>query len=289
MTLRYGYGTNGFGSHRLDDALAVIADLGYDGVALTLDHPHLDPFDGRLARRTAEVARQLDQHGLAVVVETGARYILDPWRKHEPNLISTEGAQRRVDLLRRAVDVAADLGAEAVSFWSGTLPANIPAEVAWQRLTAGVTDVLQHAGRYGVRCAFEPEPGMFVDRLDGVLELRRRLGDPPLLGVTLDIGHIVCNEDTSVADAVRRAGPHLADVQLDDMRVGRHEHLEFGGGEVDLPEALAALTEVGYSGLAAVELPRHGHAAPVVAERSLAALRAAEAAAGRLQEVGRKC
>ena len=36
--LRFGYGTNGFANHRLGDALAVLADLGYQGVALTLDH-----------------------------------------------------------------------------------------------------------------------------------------------------------------------------------------------------------------------------------------------------------
>jgi sugar phosphate isomerase/epimerase len=58
-----------------------------------------------------------------------------------------------------------------------------------------------------------------------------------------------------------------------------HEHLEFGEGEVDLPAALGALLDVGYGGLAAVELPRHGHAAPAVAQRSLDALRAAEAQA----------
>ncbi len=57
--LRFGYGTNGFANHRLDDALAVIADLGYSGVALTLDHDHLDPFAPGLAGRVDAVARRL--------------------------------------------------------------------------------------------------------------------------------------------------------------------------------------------------------------------------------------
>ena len=39
-------------------------------VALTLDHPHLDPFDAGLAARTAKVGRQLDEFGLAVVIVT---------------------------------------------------------------------------------------------------------------------------------------------------------------------------------------------------------------------------
>jgi len=275
MTLRLGYGTNGFGSHRLEDALRVIADLGYDGVALTLDQPHLDPFDNALARRTAAVRQVLDQLGLAVVVETGARYVLDPWRKHEPSLVSDHGRERRIELLTRALDVADELGAEAVSFWSGTLPAGTDGAAGWSRLCDGVSRVLDHAGRYGVPCAFEPEPGMFVDRLDGVLELAERLGRPDLLRVTLDVGHVVCNEDEPIGEIVRRAAPLLANVQLDDMRRGVHEHLEFGEGEVDLPETLAALVASGYRGLASVELPRHGHAAPVVAERSLHALRGA--------------
>ena len=44
MTLRFAYNTNGAANHRLDDALALIADAGYDGVAVTLDIHHLDPF-----------------------------------------------------------------------------------------------------------------------------------------------------------------------------------------------------------------------------------------------------
>jgi sugar phosphate isomerase/epimerase len=52
-----------------------------------------------------------------------------------------------------------------------------------------------------------------------------------------------------------------------------HEHLEFGEGEIDFPPALAALA--GYRGQVAVELGRHGHAAPDVARRSIDFLRRA--------------
>lgn len=275
MSLRFGYGSNGFAGHRLDEALDVIAGLGYDGVALTLDHPHLDPFAPDLAGRTEQVRRRLDALGLAVVVETGARYVLDPWRKHEPTLVSDSGRERRIEYLCRAIRVAADLGADAVSFWSGTLPAGTSPEQGWQRLTEGTEQVLAEAERRGVVCAFEPEPGMFVDTITGVTELRRRLGAPVRLRYTVDIGHLVCNEREPVPDCIRGVGPLLANVQIDDMRRGVHEHLEFGEGEVDLPGALGALIGVGYPGLVAVELPRHSHAAPAVAARSLEALWAA--------------
>ena len=277
MTLRYGYGTNGFQSHRLDDALAVIADLGYDGVALTLDHLHHDPFARDLPARTATLRRRLDRLGLAVVVETGARYLLHPTRKHHPTLVSDEDRDRRVDYLHRAVEVAADLGAEAMSFWSGTLPAHVDDETGWSRLVDGTGRVLDLAERRDVTLAFEPEPGMFVATLDGVLELRRRMGHPDRLRVTLDLGHIVCNETRALADTIRRAGDLVANVQVDDMVPGVHEHLELGIGQVDFVAALRALTDVGYRGLAALELPRQGHDAPAVAERSLSFLRAAEA------------
>lgn len=279
MSLRFGYGSNGFAGHRLDEALAVIAGLGYDGVALTLDHPHLDPFAPDLAARTERVRRRLDALGLAVVIETGARYVLDPWRKHEPTLVSEDGRERRIDYLHRAIRVAADLGAEAVSFWSGTLPDGVPAEQGWQRLTAGVAEVLAEAERRDMRCAFEPEPGMFVDTLAGVAELRRRLGEPDRLAVTVDIGHCVCNEPAPPQDCIRETGPLLGNVQADDMRPGVHEHLEFGEGDVDLPATLGALRDVGYAGLVSVELPRHSHAAPAVAARALDALRTAAASA----------
>ncbi|WP_018638333.1 sugar phosphate isomerase/epimerase family protein [Parafrankia elaeagni] len=273
--LRFGYGTNGFTNHRLQDALAIIADLGYDGVALTLDHAHLDPFEPGLTRRTATVAARLADLGLAVVVETGARYLLDPRRKHEPTLVAEIGRARRTEFLCLAVDVAADLGAEAVSFWSGVRRPEVDPGAAWERLVAGCSTVTAHADRCGMPLGFEPEPGMLVEDVAGFERLRAQLGAPPLFGLTLDIGHVRCLEPDPVPDCVHRAGPHLRNVQIDDMCRGDHTHLEFGAGEIDFPPVLAALAQTGYRGLVAVELPRHSHAAPDVARRSIEFLRAA--------------
>ncbi|HEX6358439.1 EboA domain-containing protein [Actinophytocola sp.] len=274
MTFRLGYGTNGFANHRLDDALRVIADLGYTAVALTLDHNHLDPYADDAATQIDHVANLLDRLGLRSVVETGARYLLDPLHKHHPTLVCDE-PERRIDFLRRAIRVAGGIGADCVSFWSGIRPSDVDPSTAWRRMLDGVSEVLEEATVRDVPLGLEPEPGMFVEHLSDALRLREELGSPALFGITLDVGHCVAVEPEDAAACIRRAGDLLVNVQLDDMRTGVHEHLEFGEGELDLPATLAALSEVGYTGVAAVELPRHSHAAPVVASRAITALREA--------------
>lgn len=273
--LRYGYITNGLVQHRLD-ALTMLADVGYDGVGITLDPHHLDPYAPDLAARLAALSRRLDELDLAVVVETGASFLLDPRRKHEPTLLSDEGRDRRIDFLQRAVALAADLGAEVVSFWSGKVQPDVPAEIAWQRLIDGCEKVLESAEQHGVTLGFEPEPGMLVDRLDGYDKLLAALGHPARLGLTLDLGHCVCLEDASVPACIARAAPRLVNVHIEDMRRGVHEHLDFGEGEVDFPGALGALRTAGYTGMVSVELSRHSHAADTVVPRALSFLQAAE-------------
>jgi len=271
---RLGYGTNGFANHRLDDALRIIADLGYTSVALTIDHHHLDPFGADVSKEVDHVANLLDRLELRSVVETGARYLLDPTHKHHPTLVCDE-PERRIDFLNRAVRIAAGLGADCVSFWSGIRPSTVDEETAWRRLRVGVAEVLEEAAALNVPLGLEPEPGMFVEHLSDALRLREELGAPALLGITLDVGHCVAVEPVDAATCIRRAADLIVNVQLDDMRTGVHDHLEFGDGELNLPATLAALTEVGYTGVAAVELPRHSHAAPVVAARAIEALHAA--------------
>ncbi|WP_405603633.1 sugar phosphate isomerase/epimerase [Streptomyces sp. NBC_01410] len=273
--IRLGYGTNGLTDLRLGDALALLADLGYDGVGLTLDHMHLDPLAPNLAARTSQVAATLGKLGLGVTVETGARYVLDPRRKHGPSLLDPdpEGRAARTALLTTAVQVAADLGAHAVHCFSGITPADTTSDTAWKRLEESLTPVLQAAADARVPLAVEPEPGHLLATLADFHRLRGILGDPEPLGLTLDIGHCQCLEPAPPADCIRDAAPWLRHVQIEDMRRGVHEHLPFGDGEIDFPPVLEALAATGYQGLTVVELPRHSHAGPELARASIEFLR----------------
>ena len=125
---------------------------------------------------------------------------------------------------------------------------------------------------------------MLVPDIGGWKRLRAELGAPAAFGLTLDIGHCRCLEPVGVPECVADVAAYLVNVQIDDMRRGVHEHLEFGVGEIDFPPVLRALVDGGYRGLVAVELPRHSHAAPDVARRSLAFLRAAQTLASGYQE-----
>jgi len=187
----------------------------------------------------------------------------------------------RLDFLSRAVAIAVDLGAEAVSCWAGVPPAGLPPQQAWDRLVTGCARVVAVAQASRMPLGFEPEPGMLVETIADWARLRTALDAPPVFGLTLDIGHCRCVEPAPVAECVALDGPHLVNVQIDDMRRGVHEHLEFGAGEVDFPPVLRALADADYRGLVSVELPRHSHAAPRVAAESLAFLRSAQDTAQR--------
>ena len=280
MSLRFGYVSNGLSDHRLEHALELLAENGYTGVALTLDHIHFDPFAPRLRARAARAARGARRARAGLCGGDGRALRAGPAPQALPDAASSDGRQRRVDLLCTAVDVAAELGAPVVSMWSGVAPPTSRASAPGTCWSTAASACSRTPSASGITLAFEPEPGMLVETLADYEQLRERLGHPPALGLTLDIGHIVCLEPMSVTECVRRGAPTLAHVHIEDMRRGVHEHLMFGEGELDLDEALPCSTEIGYEGMVAVELSRHSHAAHETVPAAMAALRAAEREVG---------
>ena len=286
---RLAYNTNGLAHHRLLDAMRLVAELGYEGIAITPDVGVLDPY-AATAELIEDARAWAKELGLAVSIETGARYLLDAQRKHFPTLMEEDAADsaRRIDFLKRCIDLGHSLSAEVVSFWAGRSPEGVVGdsresnhdaavvEQNWERLTSGVRELIGHAREREVSIAFEPEPGMFLERPAGYEELVERLGaDGDVLGLCLDVGHLHCTGDLPEADIIRRYGNRLLQVHLDDIKDGFHVHRMFGEGDLDLPGVLGALLEVGFDGMAAVELSRDSHRGPEAAAEAFQHLRQA--------------
>ena len=264
-----GYNTNGFAHHRLEDAIDVIAGIGYRSVALTLDYHALNPYGDAYEDQKAGVAQLLKRHDLRCVIETGARFLLDPMRKHQPTLLDPnahERAKRRTFLIK-AIDLAADLNADAVSLWSGAAPQATGEVDAMHRLVDECKALVDHASDKNVRLAFEPEPGMLIDTMSQFKTLHDRIKHP-LFGLTLDVGHVHCLDDGDPVEHIRAWSGKLFNVHIEDMRRGVHDHLMFGEGDMNIPpilEALRALPEpIGVH----VELSRHSHNAVATAQRA---------------------
>lgn len=269
-----GYNTNGLADHDLPSAIELVAELGYQAIAITLDHHSLNPYAPDLDHQIASMRERLERFGLEATIETGARYLLDSRHKHQPTLVSATAAlrERRLDFLCRAVEIASRLEAHCVSFWAGTATDSPSHDDALDRLAETLPRLLAHAKAHRVVLAMEPEPGMAIDTMKSFSELLQELEsrgvDHSGLGLTIDIGHLHCLGEVPIVDHLRRWEDRLRNVHIEDMRSGIHEHLLFGEGEIDFPPILAALGEMGYAGPVTVELSRHSHIGPEAARRA---------------------
>jgi L-ribulose-5-phosphate 3-epimerase len=274
-----GYITNGLEGVSAVEAIELLHAIGYGGIGLTLDQGLLNPFANDFNAELTHTADRLREFGMCSAIETGARFLLDPDVKHEPTLVTADpaGRDRRVDFLCRAVDAAAALGSDCVSFWSGIVRDGAGDREAMDRLVEGLIQVLDYAAEKSVRLAYEPEPGMFIDTMDRFADLldalRQRGADADLLRLTIDVGHLHCQGELPIADQLRHWAPRIANIHIEDMRQGVHEHLMFGDGEIDFPPVIQALEEIRYSGIIDVELSRHAQVGPQAARQAYNFLR----------------
>ncbi|CAN5518398.1 sugar phosphate isomerase/epimerase [soil metagenome] len=271
--MHLGYNTNGFAHHALEDAIDILAGLGYAAIALTPDVHHL-PFNEDQYAEIDLTRCRLEHHKMKCVIETGARFLLDSKRKHQPTLLTPTKDERdfRRDVLEDHIDLAKGLGVEVVSFWSGTSLTDEAPSVLMTRLVDECKSLGDHAASRSVKIAFEPEPGMFIDTMDKFAELFEKVNHPAF-GLTIDVGHLVCLDELPISKHLLAWKHVLWNVHLDDMKRGIHDHLAFGGGDVDFNDLFAGMKAAKFSGIASVELSRHSYDAVNVATQSQAFLR----------------
>jgi sugar phosphate isomerase/epimerase len=253
----YGYNSNGFASHRLEEALIILAENGMRAVAITPDVPHLDPRTST-SSEVKNIAKLCKDLNLVVIIETGARYVLDSKRKHRPNLLeSDESRMVRIRFLQQMLEWCDIFESPVLSFWSGTLPEGQDESLA-RCLFLDAVCSLKNSAPKTLEFAIEPEPGHLISTLSDFTSLEPEL--PAGVGLCLDIGHLLVNDVYTPAEAIKKHADIIKTVQLDDMPRGRHEHCPPGEGDVNWDETLHAIeTYLPKDICACFELSRDSH------------------------------
>jgi sugar phosphate isomerase/epimerase len=171
---------------------------------------------------------------------------------------STEAERvERIDLNRRVIDEAAELGAGCVVLVCGAA-GDRDIDSARGMIADGIAAVAPYARERGVRLGIEPLHPMFaadrsvITRLDEAVELAERLD----VGVVVDVFHLWW--DWRLYDDLRRAakniiGFHVSDwaVPLPGILTGRSM---MGDGVIELRRIRHAVDAAGYDGPIEVEI-----------------------------------
>lgn len=267
--MRIGYHTNGMTQHGLFDGLKLLAQSGYQSVAINIDHGWLAPHDENVKSNVQSVRALLTENKMSCVVEATANFLLDPSRKNFPTLMEHDPGlvESRMRYLKYCVDVAAELGADCMSMRSGAKPEGLTFEQAMGRLVDGIEELLLYAAERDVVVSIEPEPGMLVDTL-GRFDRLLHLFDSPRLMLTLDISHIFVSDELPLAAQLDRWKDKISTIHVSDVRSGDHHHLPFGEGQIGFPLVMDAIATCNYEHGIHVSLPDFGHNAAAMIQSS---------------------
>jgi len=263
--LRLAYNANGLRSATLPDAVRVLADRGYDGIELSLNGQHVDPWSFGDAEADA-LRRVLDETGLvACSLATGDPHLLSEL-PFEPALVDPDPLERarRLDLLRRGIRIAVRAGVPLVAFSTGSRHPAVVAAQADRWLDDGIAQLLQvlsdeldAAGlpTGATVLGMEPEPGFHVQTNAEVAAVIARTGSDSLW-LSQDLGHTVVVEEDPLASLALHL-PITRHLQVEDIAGRVHAHLVPGDGDVDFRSVGQALAEGGFDGWLSVELYDH--------------------------------
>ncbi len=250
----FGYSTNAYTRFALGEALTRIAALGFRGVELMCDRPHLYPPDFQGPELEA-LKRQILDAGLKVtnlnsftLFAVGDTY-LPSWI--EPDV---ERREIRVRHTLRCLEIAALLGCANISVPpGGPLEPGTTRQEAFRLFHQGLDKVAPRAEALGVRILVEPEPTLLMER---TAEFRDFIGEvrSPAVGLNFDIGHFYCaGEDPAAAFEI--LFPHVGHVHIEDIGLDRrHHHLVPGRGAIDFLHVLKTMRSLDYQGDISLEL-----------------------------------
>ncbi len=221
--IKLSYSTFGLTDLDFLKSINVVDKAGYSGVELSFHRDQFNPFE-ITDEYIATIKKQFETVNVIPACVATASYFFTPSRPHEPSLMSPDlaGRKRRINLVRRGIDVARKLGISLVTFGSGfirdehvTNPSVDPREL----LVDSIHQCLQSVkDDEDITLLIEPEPGMFIETVEQGLSLINEVNSPKFK-LHLDICHMYCSEKDYIS-ALAKAAPYTRYLHVSDAREG---------------------------------------------------------------------
>lgn len=256
--MKLAYSTNAFTNTDLISAIDHIAELGYAGIEILCEKPHLYPPSTH--EKTIEtVIESLSKHSLQVSnlnANTANSFFspAPPENVFEPALTNADIKVRqcREEIVYQAIKLAHKIGAPCISITSGKPTPGCLPEKAIAYFTDSLKNICNYAHQYDIRIGIEYEPGLLIERANELCELIHKV-DSPLLGANLDIGHSYLIDEHPEKTIESLAG-RIWNVHIEDIKNLKHYHLVPGDGDIPFARYLNALKQAKYNNFLTVEL-----------------------------------
>ena len=252
--MKFGFSTNAFREYSLPEAIDALAEIGYDGVELLFDEPHLYP-PAADEDEIEAVRSRLAEAGVAIS-NCNAFMLTAIEGFHHPSYVEPDEdyRRRRIEYTKDALRTAAALDHGYISVEpGGPVPEEKSREWALETFVGSLRELLPVAEETGVDLLVEPEPELLIETSEEFLELRDRI-DHERVRCNVDAGHHFCAGEEP-AEAVERLEPYAGHYHVEDIPEDRrHEHTQLGEGAMDVDGFLSAVESTGYDGYVTVEL-----------------------------------
>ncbi len=250
----FGYSTNAYVKFTLFEAIENIAALGFQGVEIMGDRPHLYPPDFN-GTKLARVKEMIDRHNLKVT-NINSFTLFAVGDTYLPSWIESEEERRKIRI-RHTLDslkVAHLLGCNNISVPpGGPLNDNITRKQAFKLFHEGLDQVIPLAEELGLKVLVEPEPDLLMENTPEFKEFIKDVKSPAI-GINFDIGHFFCAGENP-AESFEELFEWIGHVHIEDIAPSRvHAHLIAGHGAIRFKEIFTSMVKLGYQGDISLEL-----------------------------------
>ncbi|MBI4026264.1 MAG: sugar phosphate isomerase/epimerase [Verrucomicrobia bacterium] len=237
MKLKYAFMSFSTPALTLDEMLNLARRLGYDGIEprIVSRHKHGIEWDADAAARKL-IRRKAGDAGVALCcIATSCRYA-DP-ATHRQNVEET----------RRALDLAAEVGAPRLRVFGGAFPDDISRQQAIQTVADGLREVADHARERGVTICMETHDAWTAP--DHVAAVMRQVNHPAI-AVNWDYWHPVRQSGCPIEKAFATLNPWIRHVHFHDgsARADELGQRAIGAGDLDCKLVLKLLKGISYDG-----------------------------------------